>query len=241
MAGEHFSGLLNLAAAAAGLSLAYIGLDKFTLERTEIEFTRKKLQEDMREKIQPVLQQLVEVTKKTKESRDRINQPESARFEERLVLLHYLAGLVPPSHRTTLRLILMRFWYAPPYTYFNRGWDIAIFLVLSALSTLSFLVMSAGTVWEMRFLDNIISSGALFVFFTFVTFLVIWHAFMQRQISAAPNSFSDISADFSVRAKKLFPTKNVDNLEKVGGILKETENLINEALAQIAKDFPDAE
>jgi hypothetical protein len=227
MAGEHVAGLLNLGTLAAGLTLAYIGIDKFTPERLAIDRSQEASRQMMRKALEKRVIDAAELTKLAVQARILANisyedydvalrQLDAAddytETDEDLILLHYVAGIAPPKHRWSLSLMARRFWYIPPCAYFEKRIDISLLSISAALSTFMFLSMSAATVWRIEFVDNTMTAAALFIVLTAILLAVIGHSVLLYRISVVPKSTLEMVS----RRRDRLSTKGLSQDNRIG-------------------------
>jgi hypothetical protein len=178
--GEQTAGLLNLAAFAAAACIAYLGLDsdpgqkqlQEAKDRAELEYLR--LQKHIHE-----LFLRLGLT-------DPSNLPNvlDSYLSRRLFLLRMMYDdKVASTGLKKITLWLWAFWKAPLFLYFRRSLDIRVVGLLLFYSLVTFLAMSAATVWRMPLLDSIVWAKVSFALLSTTILVVISQSLLYRRLS----------------------------------------------------------
>jgi hypothetical protein len=172
--GGHVSGLLNLAALAVALTLAYLGIDKVDPQRGGISRGEHLAAEFKKEMERRVADFMIRLDLR----------PASDQFLFRLLNWWDRARLRFLIHLSTLDFgrvernpinLAVRLWYAPFPGYFSRRIDAIVVGIMALIALGLFLTMSGATAWYIPNVDNFPFSHLAFWTLTAIVVLTLLH------------------------------------------------------------------
>ena len=155
--GESISGMLNLAAMCVGFSAAYVGWDKISPSEEDYE----SAQRDAKQAVNDALSRL-EVLGLTKQGFNSSIWRRHFRFGLYLYVLCKIADVGGSwGWRRGFYLVLSQY-YIPCLNFFRKRQDKLVAQIITILSLVIFLVMTAATVSKISLIDNPQAGAVLF-------------------------------------------------------------------------------
>jgi len=173
--GGHVSGLLNLAALAVALTLAYLGIDKVDPHRSGIAEGRSQATgygEVLQQQLHDFAVRL-DVDNPFTVLASRIFGPiERAKF----YLVLRVAGMNEGALEGGILTFLLQLWYAPLLFYYSRRRDLIVVGIMAWTALPLFLLLTAATAWSLPLIDTTAFAHLSFEILTLIVIATLLHS-----------------------------------------------------------------